>query len=56
MPAPPVTGSLSIVSGLAGVFSGFKHQVLDHSGRAGVDPRDVFFELGSGRPSPGRRI
>ncbi|MFH8366087.1 4-hydroxy-2-oxovalerate aldolase [Streptomyces sp. NPDC018031] len=46
MPAPPVTGSLSIVSGLAGVFSGFKHQVLELSGRAGVDPRDVFFELG----------
>ena len=46
MPAPPVTGSLSIVSGLAGVFSGFKHQVLDASARAGVDPRDVFFELG----------
>lgn len=46
MPAPPVTGSLSIVSGLAGVFSGFKHQVLDLSARAGVDPRDVFFELG----------
>ncbi|KUJ67111.1 4-hydroxy-2-oxovalerate aldolase [Streptomyces albus subsp. albus] len=46
MPAPPVTGSLSIVSGLAGVFSGFKHQVLDLAGRAGVDPRDVFFELG----------
>jgi 4-hydroxy 2-oxovalerate aldolase len=46
MPGPPVTDSLSIVSGLAGVFSGFKHQVLDLSGRAGVDPRDVFFELG----------
>ncbi|GAA2000805.1 4-hydroxy-2-oxovalerate aldolase [Catenulispora subtropica] len=46
MPAPPVTGSLSIVSGLAGVFSGFKHQVLEEAGRAGVDPRDVFFELG----------
>ncbi|MBP0934700.1 4-hydroxy-2-oxovalerate aldolase [Streptomyces sp. KCTC 0041BP] len=46
MPAPPTTGSLSIVSGLAGVFSGFKHQVLDLSCRAGVDPRDVFFELG----------
>ncbi|OKK18418.1 4-hydroxy-2-oxovalerate aldolase [Streptomyces sp. CB00455] len=46
MPAPPVTGSLGIVSGLAGVFSGFKHQVLDLSARAGVDPRDVFFELG----------
>ncbi|GLW90102.1 4-hydroxy-2-oxovalerate aldolase [Actinokineospora globicatena] len=46
MPAPPTTGTLSIVSGLAGVFSGFKHQVLDASSRAGVDPRDVFFELG----------
>ncbi|MEU9645805.1 4-hydroxy-2-oxovalerate aldolase [Streptomyces sp. NPDC048188] len=46
MPAPPVTGSLSIVSGLAGVFSGFKHHVLDQAERAGVDPRDVFFELG----------
>ncbi|NUR31822.1 MAG: 4-hydroxy-2-oxovalerate aldolase [Catenulispora sp.] len=46
MPGPPVTGSLSIVSGLAGVFSGFKHQVLEAAGRAGVDPRDVFFELG----------
>lgn len=46
MPAPPVVGSLSIVSGLAGVFSGFKHRVLDVAGRTGVDPRDVFFELG----------
>jgi 4-hydroxy 2-oxovalerate aldolase len=46
MPAPPITDSLSIVSGLAGVFSGFKHQVLEASRRAGVDPRDVFFELG----------
>jgi 4-hydroxy 2-oxovalerate aldolase len=46
MPAPQFTGSLSIISGLAGVFSGFKHQVLDQSARAGVDPRDVFFELG----------
>ncbi|MFD7610730.1 4-hydroxy-2-oxovalerate aldolase [Streptomyces sp. NPDC059828] len=46
MPAVPYTGSLSIVSGLAGVFSGFKHQVLDRSAQAGVDPRDVFFELG----------
>ncbi|XVV06119.1 4-hydroxy-2-oxovalerate aldolase [Actinosynnema sp. CA-248983] len=46
MPAPPTTGSSSIVSGLAGVFSGFKHPVLEASARAGVDPRDVFFELG----------
>jgi 4-hydroxy 2-oxovalerate aldolase len=46
IPVLPTTGSLSIVSGLAGVFSGFKHQVVDEAARAGVDPRDVFFELG----------
>lgn len=46
MPAPPVIDSVSLVSGLAGVFSGFKTKVLDSSRRAGVDPRDVFFELG----------
>jgi len=46
MPAPPVTASMSIVSGLAGVFSGFKHRVVELSAPAGVDPRDVFFELG----------
>ena len=46
MPAPPVVSSLSIVSGLAGVFSGFKLRVLDVARREGVDPRDVFFELG----------
>ncbi|GAA1989650.1 4-hydroxy-2-oxovalerate aldolase [Kitasatospora viridis] len=46
MPAPPVTGSMSIVSGLAGVFSGFKHRVVELCAGTGVDPRDVFFELG----------
>jgi 4-hydroxy 2-oxovalerate aldolase len=46
MPAPPTIDSVSIVSGLAGVFSGFKNPVLDTSARVGVDPRDVFFELG----------
>ncbi|MDM4719195.1 4-hydroxy-2-oxovalerate aldolase [Micromonospora sp. WMMA1363] len=46
MPAPPVTASMSIVSGLAGVFSGFKHRVVELCAPAGVDPRDVFFELG----------
>jgi len=45
-PTPPVIEPLGVVSGLAGVFSGFKHQVLDHASRAGVDPRDVFFDLG----------
>ena len=46
MPAPPTIDSVSIVSGLAGVFSGFKNRVLDISASEGVDPRDVFFELG----------
>ncbi|MER5736518.1 MULTISPECIES: 4-hydroxy-2-oxovalerate aldolase [unclassified Streptomyces] len=46
MPAPPAIDSLSVVSGLAGVFSGFKNRVLDIARREDVDPRDVFFELG----------
>jgi 4-hydroxy 2-oxovalerate aldolase len=46
MPAPPTIDSVAVVSGLAGVFSGFKNRVLDISEREGVDPRDVFFELG----------
>jgi 4-hydroxy 2-oxovalerate aldolase len=46
MPKPPTIDSVSIVSGLAGVFSGFKNRVLDIASREHVDPRDVFFELG----------
>jgi 4-hydroxy 2-oxovalerate aldolase len=46
MPAPPTIDTLSLVSGLAGVFSGFKNRVLDVSAAEGVDARDVFFELG----------
>jgi 4-hydroxy 2-oxovalerate aldolase len=46
MPRPPAVDSVGIVSGLAGVFSGFKTRVLEVSRREGVDPRDVFFELG----------
>ena len=42
---PSVT-SLSIVSGLAGVFSGFVKHVQRISSEYGVDQRDVFFELG----------
>lgn len=36
----------SIVSGLSGVFSGFSIHVDRVSKEFGVDPRDVFFELG----------
>ena len=42
---PDSTG-ITIVSGLAGVFSGFSKPVQRASKQMGVDPRDVFFELG----------
>jgi len=42
---PSIT-SVSVVSGLAGVFSGFAKHVERISGEYGVDARDVFFELG----------
>ncbi|MFG2425645.1 4-hydroxy-2-oxovalerate aldolase [Streptomyces sp. NPDC048448] len=46
MPAPPVVDSVSLVSGLAGVFSGFKKPVLAAAEHEGVDPVDLFFALG----------
>ena len=42
---PTATG-ITIVSGLAGVFSGFAKPVQRAAAQLGVDPRDVFFELG----------
>lgn len=42
----PTTDTLSIASGLAGVFSGFKNHVQRISKEYNVDPRDLFFELG----------
>lgn len=42
----PVIRSLSVVSGLAGVFSGFMKPVERISRQFAVDPRDVFIELG----------
>lgn len=42
----PATTSTSIVSGLAGVFSGFKNPVMRIASNMNLDPRDVFFELG----------
>ncbi len=42
----PVIRSTSVVSGLAGVFSGFMKPVLRIAAEFNVDARDVFFELG----------
>jgi len=38
--------SISLISGLAGVFSGFAPHVKRAAERFGVDPRDIFMELG----------
>ena len=46
MPSIPVITSESIVSGLAGVFSGFSKHVTRISNEYGVDQRDVYYELG----------
>ena len=46
IPVIPTIKSTSIVSGLAGVFSGFAKHVDRVSSKFHVDPRDVFFELG----------
>ncbi len=42
----PNSTGITIVSGLAGVFSGFSKPVQRAAEQFGVDPRDVFFELG----------
>jgi 4-hydroxy 2-oxovalerate aldolase len=46
MPILPTIKSESIVSGLAGVFSGFAKHVARISKEYQVDQRDVYFELG----------
>ncbi len=45
----PAASSTSIVSGLAGVFSGFAKPVQRIAREMNVDPRDIFFELGRRR-------
>lgn len=42
----PSIKPLSIISGLAGVFSGFLKPVLARAKEFDVDPRDIFIELG----------
>jgi len=46
MTTVPSIKSESIVSGLSGVFSGFAKHVMIAAKEYGVDPRDIFFELG----------
>jgi 4-hydroxy 2-oxovalerate aldolase len=46
METVPTISSTSVVSGLAGVFSGFLKPANRIAAEYGVDPRDVFFELG----------
>ena len=42
----PTISSVSVVSGIAGVFSGYIKHINRIAKEYGVDPRDVFFELG----------
>lgn len=50
----PSINSLSLVSGLVGVFSGFVKHIERISLQYGVDPRDVFFELGKRKAVAGQ--
>ena len=54
LPFIPAIRSTSIVSGLAGVFSGFARHVERASSEYKVDPRDIFFELGRRRAVAGQ--
>jgi 4-hydroxy 2-oxovalerate aldolase len=44
--AIPISDSVSIISGLSGVFSGFKSHVERIAKEYKIDPKDLFFELG----------
>ena len=46
MKQPLEISSISLISGLAGVFSGFAPHVKRAAEKFGVDPRDIFLELG----------
>jgi 4-hydroxy 2-oxovalerate aldolase len=47
MPMIPIINSESIVSGLAGVFSGFSKQVARIAKEFNLDQRDIYFALGA---------
>ena len=46
MKMPQEISSISLISGIAGVFSGFANHVKKAAKRFKVDPRDIFMELG----------
>lgn len=54
VPVLPSIKALSIVSGLAGVFSGFSKHVEQIAREYDVDPRDIFFALGKQRVVAGQ--
>ncbi|MFC1454024.1 4-hydroxy-2-oxovalerate aldolase [Verrucomicrobiota bacterium] len=54
LPVIPSVKSTSIVSGLAGVFSGFARHVEHAAAEYKVDSRDIFFELGRRRAVAGQ--
>jgi 4-hydroxy 2-oxovalerate aldolase len=53
-PIAPFSSPISIISGLAGVFSGFSKQVAKVSKEYEVDPRDIFFALGKRKAVAGQ--
>lgn len=53
-PTPASINPLAIVSGLAGVFSGFARLVNKTANDYGVDARDIFFELGERKAVAGQ--
>jgi len=46
MKSPQEITSVSLISGLAGIFSGFAPHVKKAAVRFGIDPKDIFMELG----------
>lgn len=53
-PTAPFISPISVVSGLAGVFSGFAKPVARVAREYGVDPRDIFFGLGERKAVAGQ--
>ncbi len=47
MQKPQEITSISLISGMSGVFSGFTSHVINAAKRFDVDPRDIFVELGN---------